>query len=119
MQPAVSDLSSDLSSGRGRADSRYFPYGEESYSEIIIENYTKHGLPLSVGVLDVPWHNINYAVSDLGPDKQGTAPPGRGCNGWDGFTFNRTLFPEPQRFFDKVCTVRLAIRTPRNCSWGS
>lgn len=84
------------------ADSRYFPYGEESYSQIIIDNYTKHGLPLSVGVLDVPWHNINYAISDLGPDKAGTAPPGRGCNGWDGFTFNRTLFPKPQRFFDKV-----------------
>ena len=53
-------------------------------------------------MLDVPWHNINYAVSDLGPDKQGTAPPGRGCNGWDGFTFNRTLFPEPRRSFAKV-----------------
>jgi hypothetical protein len=55
-----------------------------------------------VGVLDVPWHNINYAISDLGPDKKGTAPPGRGCNGWDGFTFNRTLFPDPKRFFDRV-----------------
>ena len=50
----------------------------------------------------MPWHNINYAVSDLGPDKHGTAPPGDGCNGWDGFTFNRTLFPDPKRFFDKV-----------------
>ena len=82
--------------------SRYFPYGEESYSNTIIANYSKYGLPLSVGVLDVPWHNRNYAISDLGPDKKGTAPPGRGCNGWDGFTFNRTLFPDPKRFFDKV-----------------
>eukprot|EP01052_Picozoa_sp_SAG31_P013089 SAG31_NODE_780_length_12148_cov_7.369295_2_plen_320_part_00 len=69
---------------------------------MIIDNYDKYEIPLSVGVLDVPWHNINYAVLDLGPDKKGTAPPGRGCNGWDGFTFNRTLFPNPKRFFDKV-----------------
>ena len=82
--------------------SRYFPYGEESYQNIIVDNYTKYGLPLSVGVLDVPWHNINYAVSDLGPDKHGTAPPGRGCNGWDGFTFNRTLFPDLKRAFDQL-----------------
>jgi alpha-glucosidase (family GH31 glycosyl hydrolase) len=82
--------------------SRYYPYGEDTYEGLIIENYTKYGIPLSVGVLDVPWHNIDYAISDLGPDKKGTAPPGRGCNGWDGFTFNRTLFPNPKRFFDKV-----------------
>jgi alpha-glucosidase (family GH31 glycosyl hydrolase) len=89
-------------SALGNWYSRYYPYGEETYEGTIIENYSHYGIPLSVGVLDVPWHNINYAVSDLGPDKQGTAPPGRGCNGWDGFTFNRTLFPDPKRFFDKV-----------------
>ena len=30
-----------------------------------------NALPLSVGVLDVPWHNVNYNASDLGPDKHG------------------------------------------------
>ena len=91
--------------------SRYFPYGSASYAKDVIGEYKSHSLPLSVGVLDVPWHNIDYAISDLGPDKngsypypnhQGTAGPGRGCNGWDGFTFNRTLFPDPASFFGSV-----------------
>jgi len=82
--------------------SRYYPYGEASYRAEIIDKYKANALPLSVGVLDVPWHNVNYNTSDLGPDKNGTAPPGHGCNGWDGFTFNRTLFPDPKRFFDGV-----------------
>ena len=41
-------------------------------------------------MLDVPWHNIDYAIADLGPDKNGswpypdvpgTANPDAECNG--------------------------------------
>ena len=72
--------------------SRYYPYGADSYRAEVIGKYEEYGLPLSVGVLDVPWHNIDYAIADLGPDKNGswpypdvpgTAKPGYSCNGWD------------------------------------
>ena len=77
----------------------------------VVEQYVANGLPLSVGVLDVPWHNIDYAIADLGPDKNGswpypnvpgTAKPCCECNGWDGFTFNKTLFPDPSSFFARM-----------------
>ena len=91
--------------------SRYYPYGAASYQKDVLGEYAANGLPLSVGVLDVPWHNIDYAIADLGPDKNGswpypdvpgTAAPDAACNGWDGFTFNRTLFPDPAGFFEGV-----------------
>jgi hypothetical protein len=34
------------------------------------------------------------------PNVPGTAQVGHECNGWDGFTFNATLFPDPARFFN-------------------
>jgi hypothetical protein len=34
------------------------------------------------------------------PNVPGTARVGHECNGWDGFTFNKTLFPDPVRFFN-------------------
>lgn len=91
--------------------SRYFPYGDSTFKSEVVSKYKANGLPLSVGVLDVPWHNIDYPIADLGPDKNGswpypnvpgTAKPGHSCNGWDGFTFNRTLFPNPHQFFDDM-----------------
>ena len=33
--------------------SRYYPYGEQSYTSQIIDEYKANALPLSVGVLDV------------------------------------------------------------------
>eukprot|EP00941_MAST-03F_sp_MAST-3F-sp1_P005812 g5812.t1 len=90
--------------------SRYFPYGEESWFNEIYDNYEKYGLPLNVAVFDVPWHTIDFPPEDLPIGKnatypyhgEGTAEPDAACNGWDGFTFNSTLFPNPKRFFDRV-----------------
>ena len=49
--------------------SRYFPYGAHTYFANVIDEYASHDLPLSVGVLDVPWHTIDFPPGDLPPDK--------------------------------------------------
>ena len=61
----------------------------------------------------MPWHNINYAVSDLGPDKHGTAPPGDGCNGWDGFTFHALASTPPRAVEMYISTSPLRKVTSR------
>eukprot|EP00948_MAST-09A_sp_MAST-9A-sp1_P002799 g2799.t1 len=92
--------------------SRYFPYGEETYFSDVLDKYKEYALPLSVGVLDVPWHTIEFSKYDLPTGKNtsypylpitpGVAKPGTECNGWDGYTFNKTLFPDPLRFFNRT-----------------
>ena len=92
--------------------SRYFPYSEQSYFEDVLDKYAQYSLPISVGVLDVPWHTVQFSKYDLPPSKNtsfpflpvtpGIAKPGTECNGWDGYTFNATLFPDPPRFFNRT-----------------
>ena len=88
--------------------SRYYPYGEANWPTDVYDEYERNGLPLSVAVFDVPWHTTTFPPEDIAvgtnatwpwAGQRGTAAPNAACNGWDGFTFNRTLFPDPQRFF--------------------
>lgn len=63
--------------------SRYYAYSEETYKELI-ERFDEEKVPFSVAVIDMDWH-----VTDIDP-KYG--------NGWTGYTWNKELFPEPERF---------------------
>jgi len=81
--------------------SRYLDYGAESYKSEIVDKYRENGLPLHVGVLDVPWHNVFYDDKDIEP----SVPEAYACNGWDGFTVNTTLFPDFSGFIEDMKTV--------------
>lgn len=63
--------------------SRYYRYTEKSYLELM-DQFAKRAIPLSVAVIDMDWHLV-----DIDP-KYG--------HGWTGFTWNRELFPDPDRF---------------------
>ncbi|MGN0298280.1 MAG: TIM-barrel domain-containing protein [Lachnospiraceae bacterium] len=63
--------------------SRYYRYSEESYMNLMSQ-FDQEGIPFSVAVIDMDWHLV-----DIDP-KYGT--------GWTGYTWNRELFPEPERF---------------------
>lgn len=65
--------------------SRYYRYSEEEYITLI-ERFEQEQLPFSVAVMDMDWHLV-----DIDP-KYGS--------GWTGYTWNRELFPDPQRFLD-------------------
>ncbi len=62
--------------------SRYYPYTQEAY-KALIERFQQEEIPLAVSVLDMDWH-----VTKIDP-KYGS--------GWTGYTWNRELFPEPEK----------------------
>ncbi|KAL2814240.1 glycosyl hydrolases family 31-domain-containing protein [Aspergillus cavernicola] len=61
--------------------SRYYAYHQDEYVELM-DKFRGHDIPMSVAVVDMDWH----LVSDV-PHA-----------GWTGYTWNRKLFPEPERF---------------------
>lgn len=67
--------------------SRFFKYSEESYLELM-NRFEEEEIPLSVSVIDMDWH-----LTDI---------PGRFGSGWTGYTWNKELFPEPERFLKKL-----------------
>jgi hypothetical protein len=64
--------------------SRYHPYSEESYLALM-DRFDDEGVPFSVAVIDMDWHRV------------GSVPPEFG-NGWTGYSWERSLFPDPERF---------------------
>ncbi len=63
--------------------SRYYRYSEESYLRLM-DRFRREEIPLTVAVIDMDWH-----LTKIDP-KYGS--------GWTGYTWNRELFPEPERF---------------------
>lgn len=65
--------------------SRYYPYSEESYKELM-NRFEEETIPFSVAVLDMDWHETDV------PDEYGS--------GWTGYTWNKELFPDPAGFLE-------------------
>ncbi|KAL4807452.1 glycosyl hydrolases family 31-domain-containing protein [Aspergillus unguis] len=63
--------------------SRYYAYHQDEYVKLM-DKFNEHGIPLSVAVLDMDWH---YVSDDRVPHA-----------GWTGYTWNKHLFPDPERF---------------------
>lgn len=74
--------------------SRYYPYSEESYLELMDQFHEKQ-VPFSVAVIDMDWHLIDI------PEKYGSS--------WTGYTWNKELFPEPERFIQSLKARDLAV----------
>ena len=67
--------------------SRYHAYDEKEYMELH-DHFERDDVPMNVAVVDMDWH----LVWDL-PD---------GINGWTGYTWNKKLFPDPDKFMKKL-----------------
>lgn len=67
--------------------SRYYPYTEESYLALM-DRFQAEQTPFAVAVIDMDWHLVKV-------DEQFGS-------GWTGFTWNRALFPEPERFLSEL-----------------
>lgn len=63
--------------------SRYYAYSQEEYLQLMDE-FRAHDIPLSVAVIDMDWH----LVSDERVHHAG----------WTGYTWNKKLFPSPEKF---------------------
>lgn len=67
--------------------SRYYPYTEESYLELM-DRFERENLPFTVAVIDMDWHLVDIE------EKYGS--------GWTGYTWNRAFFPKPIRFLERL-----------------
>lgn len=63
--------------------SRYFAYSADEYLALM-DKFQRHEVPLSVAVVDMDWHVVK---GDHVPHV-----------GWTGYTWNKTLFPDPEGF---------------------
>lgn len=72
--------------------SRYYEYSEDSYIELI-NKFEEDRIPFSVAVIDMDWHLVDI------DKKYGS--------GWTGYTWNKQLFPDPERFIKQLHTKGL------------
>lgn len=64
--------------------SRYYRYTQDGYLQLM-DRFKRAGLPFTTSVIDMDWHRVD----DVDP-KYGS--------GWTGYSWNRTLFPDPPQF---------------------
>ncbi|KAB8288427.1 glycosyl hydrolase, family 31 [Bifidobacterium ramosum] len=64
--------------------SRYYRYTQDGYLALM-DRFKRAGLPFTTSVIDMDWHRVD----DVDP-KYGS--------GWTGYSWNRTLFPDPPQF---------------------
>ena len=69
--------------------SRFHRYTADSYAALL-DRFDAEGIPFSVAVIDMDWH-----VTDVDPALG---------SGWTGYTWNRSLFPDPAAFLAVACT---------------
>ena len=62
---------------------RYYPYGEKTWTEEVWDGFVANSLPLHMVVLDTDWHTHNEPACP---------------HNSQGYKWNRTLFPDPPRF---------------------
>ncbi|WP_051938592.1 glycoside hydrolase family 31 protein [Luteibacter sp. 9135] len=71
--------------------SRYWNYSDSEVREVAAD-FARYGIPLDVLVIDMDWHTTpGLSSSGTQRDIAGQTP------GWTGFSWNRSLFPDPQR----------------------
>jgi hypothetical protein len=73
---------------------RYYPYSAKEYLELF-DRFKAEGLPFSVAMLDLYWH-----LTDI-PAKYGRA--------WGGYTWDRKLYPDPEKFLRELRDRKLAV----------
>ncbi|HNX65921.1 MAG TPA: glycoside hydrolase family 31 protein [Bacteroidales bacterium] len=76
--------------------SRYWEYSDVEMKNLV-EEFRLHDVPLDVLVIDMDWHIVNRPewFNDKGERLDDQA--GESC-GWTGYTWNRSLFPDPEGF---------------------
>ena len=68
--------------------SRYHRYSADSYLQLL-DRFDAEGLPFSVAVIDMDWHRV-----DSVPERYGS--------GWTGYSWERSLFPDPEGFLAEL-----------------
>jgi alpha-glucosidase (family GH31 glycosyl hydrolase) len=76
--------------------SRYWPYTDQEFDQLI-QGFRTHETPLDVLVIDMDWH---HTFDEYPPTNKLDASGHR--LGWTGYSWNKLLFPDPDRFLASV-----------------
>ena len=73
--------------------SRYWNYSDDEFRNLV-KRFKQYNIPLDILVIDMDWHTTDgLALSDDKKFDEYEQPIG-----WTGYTWNKSLFPEPDRF---------------------
>jgi alpha-glucosidase (family GH31 glycosyl hydrolase) len=76
--------------------SRYWDYSDQELDELV-KGFHENDVPLDVFVIDMGWHISEDQLKARGEVDQS----GEGL-GWSGYSWNKTLFPDPADFLAKL-----------------
>jgi len=77
--------------------SRYYAYTDKEYLALM-DRFTEEKIPFSVAVLDMDWHIVDD------PKVHAT-----GKTGWTGYSWNKKLFPNPEKFLVELHQRQLKV----------
>lgn len=77
--------------------SRYYAYSDKEYLTLM-DKFEEEKIPFSVGVMDMDWHVVDDPMVHA-----------TGKSGWTGYTWNKELFPEPEKFLEEMHRRKLKI----------
>lgn len=86
--------------------SRYWDYSDEEFRNLV-KDFKTNNIPIDVLIIDMEWHNTwgigtKYEKMDIFGQPVG----------WTGYTWNRNLFPDPERFLK--WTDKMELKTALN-----
>ena len=76
--------------------SRYWDYSDQELDELV-RGFHENDVPLDVLVIDMGWHISKEQLQAAGESDQSGHDLG-----WTGYTWNKTLFPDPDDFLAKL-----------------
>jgi alpha-glucosidase len=76
--------------------SRYWDYSDQELDDLV-QGFHQNNVPLDVLVIDMGWHISKEQLEAKGEKDQSD----HGL-GWSGYTWNPTLFPDPDAFLKKI-----------------
>ena len=84
--------------------SRYWNYSDDEL-RTLVDRFNQNNIPLDVLVIDMDWHNTDGLAlkEDKKFDEFGQPI------GWTGYTWNKSLFPEPAKFLQWLKNKKLKI----------
>ena len=77
--------------------SRYYAYSDKEYLALM-DRFEEEKIPFSVAVLDMDWHVVDDPMVKAS-----------GKTGWTGYTWNKDLFPEPEKFLTALHERKLKV----------
>jgi alpha-glucosidase len=76
--------------------SRYWDYTDQELNELV-RGFHENDTPLDVFVIDMGWHTSKAQLQAAGEKDQSGHDLG-----WSGYTWNKTLFPDPDAFLARL-----------------